>query len=57
MARALVEEPTVFTHGFGADAIAIPFDAGGRVTFAPVYIYTIRPKTIKGDVWRPSLRG
>lgn len=44
MARAPVEEPTVFTHGFGADAIAIPFDAGGRVTFAPVYIYTIRPE-------------
>jgi hypothetical protein len=44
MVRAPVEEPTMFTHGFGADVFAIPFDAGGRVTFAPVYIYTIRPE-------------
>ena len=44
LARAPVEEPRMFTHGFGADAIAIPFDARGRVTFAPVYIYTITPE-------------
>ena len=34
----------MFTQGFGDDAIAIPFDASGRVAFAPVYIYTIRPE-------------
>jgi hypothetical protein len=44
LARAPVEEPKVFTHGYGADAIAIPFDKNGRVAFAPVYIYTIRPE-------------
>jgi len=44
LVRAPVEEPTMFTHGFGDDAIAIPFDAQGRVAFAPVYIYTIRPE-------------
>jgi hypothetical protein len=44
LARAPVEEPRVFTHGYGDDAIAIPFDANGRVAFAPVYIFTIRPE-------------
>lgn len=44
LVRAPVEEPRMFTHGFGDDAIAIPFDAGGRVAFAPVYIYTIGPE-------------
>jgi hypothetical protein len=44
LARAPVEEPQVFTHGYGDDAIAIPFDTNGRVAFAPVYIYTIRPE-------------
>lgn len=44
LVRAPVEEPRMFTHGFGDDAIAIPFDARGRVAFAPVYIYTIRPE-------------
>ncbi len=44
LARAPVEEPKPFTHGYGDDAIAIPFDANGRVAFAPVYIYTIRPE-------------
>ncbi len=33
----------MFTQGYGDDVIAIPFEANGRVTFAPVYIYTIRP--------------
>ena len=45
LVRAPVEEPTVFNHGYGTDAIAIPFDMDGRVTFAPIYIYTIRPET------------
>jgi hypothetical protein len=45
LARAPVKEPTVFTHGYGDDAIAIPFDPNGRVAFAPVYIYTIRPES------------
>jgi hypothetical protein len=44
MARAPVEEPTMFTHGFGDDVVAIPFNARGQVAFAPVYIYTIRPE-------------
>jgi hypothetical protein len=43
-ACAPVEEPRMFTQGYGDDVIAIPFDANGRVTFAPVYIYTIRPE-------------
>jgi hypothetical protein len=46
LARAPVKEPAVFTHGYGADAIAIPFDSNGRVAFAPVYIYTIRPESV-----------
>ena len=41
-----MKEPAVFTHGYGDDAIAIPFDANGRVAFAPVYIYTIRPESV-----------
>ena len=45
LARAPVEEPRVFTHGFGDDVIAIPFDTNGRVAFAPVYIYTIQPES------------
>jgi hypothetical protein len=44
LVRAPVEEPRMFTQGFGDDAIAIPFDASGRVAFAPVYIYTIKPE-------------
>src|ERR1700681_4272467 len=43
-ACAPVEEPRMFTQGFGDDVIAIPFDTNGRVAFAPVYIYTIRPE-------------
>jgi len=43
-ACAPVEEPRMFTQGYGDDVIAIPFDANGRVTFAPVYIYTSRPE-------------
>jgi hypothetical protein len=35
LARAPVEEPKVFTHGYGDDVIAIPFDKNGRVAFAP----------------------
>ena len=45
LVRAPVEEPRMFTHGFGYDAIAIPFDTRGRVAFAPVYIYTISPES------------
>ena len=47
LVRAPVEEPRMFTHGFGDDAIAIPFDARGRVAFAPVYIYTMSPESIQ----------
>jgi len=45
--RAPVEEPTPFNHGYGTDAIAIPFDRNERVGFAPVYIYTIRPESLQ----------
>jgi hypothetical protein len=47
LTRAPVEEPRMFTHGYGDDAIAIPFDANARVAFAPVYIYTIRPENVQ----------
>src|ERR1700722_5947092 len=47
LARAPVEEPKVFTHGYGDDVVAIPFDTQGRVAFAPVYIYTIRPENVE----------
>src|ERR1700746_1148615 len=47
LTRAPVEEPRMFTHGYGDDAIAIPFDARGRVAFAPVYIYTIGPENFQ----------
>jgi hypothetical protein len=45
LGRAPVVEPTRFTQGYGDDVIVIPFDAKGRVAFAPVYIYTIRPES------------
>ena len=47
LGRAPVEEPTPFNHGYGEDVIAIPFDAAGRVTGVPVYIYTIRPESFE----------
>jgi hypothetical protein len=47
LARAPVEDPKVFSHGFGDDVVAIPFDAKGRVLFAPVYIFTIRPENLQ----------
>src|SRR5271163_2265346 len=43
LGRAPVVEPTPFTAGYGDDVIVIPFDANGRVAYAPVYIYTILP--------------
>lgn len=47
LGRAPVEEPTPFSHGYGQDVIAIPFDASGRVTELPVYIYTTRPESFE----------
>ena len=44
---APVEEPSAQNRGYGWDAIAIPFDARGRVEFAPVYIYTIIPEAFE----------
>src|SRR5258706_6933960 len=44
---APVEEPSMQNRGYGWDAIAIPFDARGRVEFAPVYIYTIIPEAFE----------
>ena len=45
--RAPVEEPSLLNRGRGNDVVAIPFDASGRVAFAPVYIYTIVPETFE----------
>ncbi len=47
LVRAPVDEPTPFNHGYGTDAIAIPFDRNERVGYAPVYIYTIRPESFQ----------
>ncbi len=44
---APVEEPSPQNRGYGWDAIAIPFDARGRIEFAPVYIYTIIPEAFE----------
>lgn len=44
---APVEEPSPQNRGYGWDAVAIPFDARGRVEFAPVYIYTIVPEAFE----------
>ena len=44
---APVEEPSPENRGYGWDAIMIPFDDRGRVTFAPVYIYTIVPEAFE----------
>jgi hypothetical protein len=57
LVRAPVEEPKMFTQGFGDDAIAIPFDANGRVTFAPVYIYTIQPEGLQRQRLAALLEG
>jgi hypothetical protein len=47
LGRAPVEEPSMLNRGRGNDVVAIPFDANGRVAFAPVYIYTIVPETFE----------
>ena len=47
LGRAPVEQPSMLTRGRGNDVVAIPFDAKGRVAFAPVYIYTIVPETFE----------
>jgi hypothetical protein len=57
LARAPVDEPTRFNHGNGTDAVAIPFDAKGRVCFAPVYIYTIRPERFEEEKLGSLLQG
>ena len=57
LVRAPVEEPRMFTQGFGDDAIAIPLDASGRVAFAPVYIYTIRPEGLGEAASGGNIRG
>jgi hypothetical protein len=44
---APVEEPSPQNRGYGWDVVAIPFDARGRVAFAPVYIYTIVPEAFE----------
>jgi hypothetical protein len=44
---APVEEPSQQNRGYGWDAIAIAFDARGRIEFAPVYIYTIIPEAFE----------
>src|SRR5258707_13797780 len=44
---APVEEPSPQNRGYGWDAMAIPFDARGRLEFAPVYISTIIPEAFE----------
>jgi hypothetical protein len=44
LGRAPIEQPSMFNRGHGNDVVAIPFDADGRVAFAPVYIYTTIPE-------------
>jgi hypothetical protein len=55
--RAPVREPKMFMQGYGDDAIAIPFDASGRVTFAPVYIYTILPENVQRQRLKTLIEG
>ena len=47
LGRAPIEQPSMLNRGRGTDVVAIPFDASGRVAFAPVYIYTIVPETFE----------
>jgi hypothetical protein len=54
---APVVEPSMFNQGEGFDVLAIPFDRAGRVTFAPVYIYTVRPESFRLRKTRGLLQG
>jgi hypothetical protein len=54
---APVVEPSRFNQGEGVDVLAIPFDRTGRVAFAPVYIYTIRPEEYRVQKMHALLQG
>jgi hypothetical protein len=54
---APVVEPSRFNQGEGVDVLAVPFDRDGRVAFAPVYIYTIRPEQNRLQKMRGLLQG
>jgi hypothetical protein len=57
LAGAPVVEPSRFNHGEGVDVLAIPFDSTGRVTFAPIYIYTILPEQYQVQRMRALVQG
>lgn len=54
---APVVEPSRFNQGEGVDVLAVPFDRTGRVTFAPVYIYTIQPEQYRLQKMRGLVQG
>ena len=54
---APVVEPSMFNQGEGADVLAVPFDRSGRVTFAPVYIYTVLPEQFRLRTMRGLVQG
>ena len=54
---APVVEPSRFNQGLGVDVLAIPFDSTGRVTFAPIYIYTILPEQYQVQRMRALVQG
>ena len=54
---APVVEPSRFNQGEGSDVLAVPFDRSGRVTFAPVYIYTIQPEQYRLRKMRGLVQG
>src|ERR1700757_1541273 len=54
---APVVAPSKFNQGEGVDVLAIPFDPTGRVTFAPVYIYTIQPEQYRLRKMRGLVQG
>ena len=57
LAGAPVVEPSQFNQGEGVDVLAIPFDSAGRVTFAPIYIYTILPEQYQEQRMRALVQG
>jgi hypothetical protein len=57
LAGAPVVEPSRFNQGEGVDVVAVPFDRGGRVAFAPTYIYTVRPEQYRLQEMRGLVQG
>jgi hypothetical protein len=57
LAAAPVVEPSRFNQGEGVDVLAVPFDRDGRVAFAPIYIYTVRPEQYQLRKMRGLVQG